>query len=74
MNSGKCPKCEATIDTCLVEDINLVNGSKALWRAFSYSCPSCKTVLGVQMNPLTLNADLVNTLKQPAVAQKPEQV
>jgi len=76
MNTGKCPKCDSIISACIVEDINLINGAKPLWRAFSYSCPSCKTVLGVQMNPLTLNADLVNTLTRPAAkpqAQQPAQ-
>jgi len=74
MNNGKCPKCDSVISACVVEDVSLLTGDTPRWRAFSYSCPSCKTVLGVQMNPLTLNVDLVNILtKQAPQAQQPSQ-
>lgn len=63
INVGKCPKCERTITTVAVEDVSLNVGFQPKWKGFSYSCPSCHTVLGVQMNPLTLNSDLVSELK-----------
>ena len=63
MNTGKCPKCDSAINNCSVEDITLDIAGKPRWRAFSYSCPNCKAVLGVQMNPLTLNVDLINQVK-----------
>ena len=64
MNTGKCPKCDNPINNAIVEDVSLDIAGKPRWRAFSYSCPSCKTVLSVQMNPLTLHFDLVNSLKE----------
>jgi hypothetical protein len=73
MNTGKCPKCDSVINACVVEDVNLLAGDAPRWRAFSYSCPSCKTVLGVQMNPLTLNVDLANLIKAPAQSKQSSQ-
>jgi hypothetical protein len=63
INAGKCPKCEKTITAVSVEDVSLNGGLRVTWKGFSYSCPSCHTVLGVQMNPLTLNSDLVAEMK-----------
>jgi uncharacterized protein YlaI len=64
-NQGKCPKCETVITDVIGEDITI---SKKL-RGFTYQCPKCNTILGVQMNSLALNKDLetniVKAIKTP---------
>ena len=62
INVGKCPKCEITITKVQVEDISIATQFTDKWQGFSYKCPSCHAVLGVQMNPLTLNDDLKNEI------------
>ncbi len=41
-----------------VEDVNIHVGFSPTWKGFSYYCPHCKTVLGVQVNPLTIQTDI----------------
>jgi len=58
IHSGKCPHCQKVINNVKVEDVDIMVGFQSQWKGFSYQCPSCNCVLGVQMNPLTLNDDL----------------
>lgn len=62
INTGKCPKCEKVIYDVSVEDIVLKVGFQRAWKGFSYLCPHCKTIISIQMNPLTLNDDLKNNV------------
>lgn len=64
INSGKCPKCESIVSHVATEDVTLNVNLQARWKGFSYSCPRCRTVLGVQMNPLTIQVDIVNDIKK----------
>ena len=59
MNLGKCPHCEKVITNVNVDDVSVDVGIKPRWRGFSYYCPSCKKVLSVQINPLTVEDDIV---------------
>jgi len=61
-NVGKCPKCKKTVSNVTIEDIKMYVGREARWRGISYLCQSCKTVLGVQMDPIALKADIVAEL------------
>jgi hypothetical protein len=63
-HSGKCPKCDRTINTAKAEAIDLHVSPKEAYKGVSYSCPSCHCVLGVSMDPLALNQNLVNRLKK----------
>ncbi len=71
MNTGKCPKCEQAIDNVIAEDISINDTKQPRWRGFSYSCPSCKTVLSIQINPLALNIDQLVEIKK-IVSPAPE--
>ena len=53
INLGKCPKCNGVINNVKVEDVSVNVGLSPRWKGFSYSCPSCNSVLSVQINPLT---------------------
>jgi len=57
INTAQCPSCRETVQNIVVEDMPMLcDGIR--WKGFSYSCPACKTILGVQMNPRALNNEL----------------
>lgn len=56
---GKCPRCEAAINRCDLDQIvigNQVTGP--FFHGVSACCPQCKTVLGVSIDPASLAADV----------------
>lgn len=67
MNLGKCGYCNARlVRGVLIETLDAkvgLTGSGGSYNAVSYSCPSCHAVLGVQMDPIALNADLRKQIK-----------
>jgi hypothetical protein len=38
-------------------------GFSPRWKGFSYSCPHCHVVLGVEVNPLTVQAEILDGVK-----------
>jgi phage FluMu protein Com len=56
--SGKCPKCENIVSSVVIDDVNVNAGTKS-WRGITYQCPSCRTILGVGIDPIALKADTV---------------
>jgi len=62
-NEGKCPKCDRVVDRVEVEQVGArTQGSN--WSAVSLRCPSRDTVLSVQIDPLSLNDDLVEKIEE----------
>lgn len=63
IHGGKCPKCENTIANVYIQPVDAkVPFSTEGFKAVSYQCPSCRTILSVQMDPVALKistADLV---------------
>ena len=57
-NTGKCPYCQEIIQEVKVEEVDISDSSQDKRQGFSYQCPACSTVLGVQMNPIILNEQL----------------
>lgn len=57
--TGKCPKCDGGVDRAIVNviDLDVIGGQT--FRGLTYSCPHCRAVLGVQMNPDALEADIL---------------
>ena len=64
INTNKCPKCDRVITDVCVEDVSISVVFQPKWKGFSYACPHCRAILGVQMNPLTLNDDLAHKVKK----------
>jgi phage FluMu protein Com len=63
MHGGKCPKCESVMFSVYVQPVEAkVPFGNDAYKAASYQCPTCRTVLSVQMDPLALEADLVNKI------------
>jgi len=66
--SGKCPGCGKIPQRLNMQPIDAGQPfSGGAYHCVSYVCPNvqCQTILGVQMDPLALKADIVN-----AVAKK----
>jgi len=61
--SGKCPKCEKRITRVKIDSIlGSVGIGQPDWKIASYSCPSCNSVLSVQIDPLAIKADILKAL------------
>ena len=58
IHTGICPHCKKKIANFKVQDVDMKYDIMLQWRGYSYQCPSCNSVLGVQMNPVTLNEEL----------------
>ena len=61
-HSGKCPSCEKPVSHVKVETIQIAPGPYESYAGVSYLCPDCRAVLGVGIDPLALNADVVSQL------------
>jgi hypothetical protein len=62
INVGKCPKCERTVINVKMENVRIDVGFTPAYEGVSYICPSCNSVLGIQMDPIALNSDLVDEI------------
>jgi len=58
IHAGICPHCLKRIPHVNVQDVDMKYDVMVQWRGYSYQCPSCKSVLGVQMDPRTVNDEL----------------
>lgn len=59
ISQGKCPKCEKTISSVTIEDVDVVVGLQTKWRGISYLCQHCKTVLSVGIDPVALKTETI---------------
>jgi endogenous inhibitor of DNA gyrase (YacG/DUF329 family) len=63
--NGKCPKCEKLVMNVNISAIKAqVPFGQTSWNAVSYNCPSCQTVLSVQIDPVAIKTDIVQELFQ----------
>lgn len=62
IKTGKCPKCETTVSNVTVEEVTVDVVFAPTWRGVSYVCPHCRTVLGVQIDPVALKTDIVEEI------------
>lgn len=61
----KCPKCDGVITSVKLKPLEArQEGTSIRWHAVAYSCPTCNSVLSVQMDPLALKADTVKEVRQ----------
>jgi len=64
--SGTCPKCGKEITRALVKAIpvstSIIAGIE--YRGVSYMCPSCRCVLGISMDPIAEQAELLSKIKK----------
>ncbi len=65
MNTGKCPKCENTLNTVDVEHVGIQNEKETIYNGHSYLCPHCNTVLGIAVDPLSIIRRTVKAIRDP---------
>ncbi|GGF24461.1 hypothetical protein GCM10011321_14800 [Youhaiella tibetensis] len=64
LNTGKCPKCGTRLTNVTIEQIDLKEGFSTVWTGASYVCPSCSTILAVEVDPTALRNAIVADLKK----------
>lgn len=63
MLPGNCPKCEKSINNAVIHPIELIGSvGNHNWRGASYLCPHCRTVLGVQADPMAVKEDTISRI------------
>jgi len=62
--NGKCPKCEVPVTQVRIQRVDVIETQKAEWRGITLSCPSCKVVLGVAVDPIDLKNFVVEEVVQ----------
>jgi hypothetical protein len=64
MNKGRCPNpnCAAIVSDAEIEAVILRQNGVPKWNGISYHCPKCRTVLGVQIDPVALKSDLADEI------------
>jgi hypothetical protein len=60
--TGLCPKCERTPPHIEVEPTTIENLTGESWTGISYLCSLCRTILGIQIDPVALHNDTVNQI------------
>lgn len=58
MTAGKCPRCAATVASLEIHPLTAKSGA-ATYKSVTFQCPSCHTILGSQIDPMQLKADIV---------------
>lgn len=62
IHTGKCPNCEKIMHYMVMQGVDAKVLMGHSWRAVSYQCPHCHTVVGVEIDPIALKAELVEQI------------
>jgi len=62
MSLGKCPKCEGWVSYAVGEGVEIRVPAGKTWKGISYLCPNCRTVISVQIDPIAIRADIINSV------------
>ena len=65
IRGNKCPHCKTVLNRAVVESIDIdtaVVFADTTYKGVTYACPSCRAVLGVSMDQIALNHDVVQRL------------
>ena len=57
--SGKCPSCQSLVTSLRGNGLE-VSFSGGSFKAVTYNCPFCNSILGCQIDPIALRTDIVN--------------
>ena len=65
MHGGKCPKCENVMASVYIQAVTAkIPFQTDSYKAVSYQCPSCRTVLSVEVDFLALKGDIAKAVKK----------
>jgi hypothetical protein len=54
--NGKCPSCGKLVLSLRGSGVDVAFPDRG-WKAVTYSCPSCNTILGCQIDPIAVMND-----------------
>lgn len=60
--NAKCPNCQEVIPNIVIEPIPVQKQFAGGWNGVSFLCPRCRTILGIQFDPVALRQDLVESV------------
>jgi len=60
---GQCPVCEQPVMHIEGAEVKISVGQSS-YRGLSYTCPECRSILSVGIDPASLTADIVAALKK----------
>lgn len=60
---GKCPKCNAVVNSVRIQRIEGSEGAlEQGWKCFAYLCPACSCVLSISIDPQGLKEEIVEAM------------
>lgn len=62
--NGKCLNCQQVIPDVAVEPIGTQKPLAGGWNAICFLCPFCRTILGVQLDPVAIRQDIVESVSK----------
>lgn len=61
--NGKCPKCQEVVLRANIADVPArAFMGRTEWKAISFNCPLCNTVIGMQIDPIAIKTDIIDEL------------
>ena len=60
IHTGKCPSCGQVMHYAKMQGLDAKVLMGGAWKAVSYQCPHCETVLSVEIDPIAVKTDIVN--------------
>ena len=57
-----CPYCETNLGHVNINDVNVGALLGNQWRGITYSCPHCRKILTVAIDPIAIKTDIVNEI------------
>lgn len=63
LGPAKCPKCDNPVHSVNISKANGVVGLQTRWKCITFSCQTCNSVLGVQIDPIAIKTDIVNAIR-----------
>lgn len=58
----KCLNCQQAIPHVVVQSIGTEKPTAGGWNGICFLCPFCRTILGVQLDPVALREDIVESV------------
>jgi hypothetical protein len=63
----KCPRCESSIREIKVTDVPLKGPGDEVRYGLVYECPSCQTLLSLQIDSVQLTDEIIKAVREGAV-------
>jgi len=61
-SNATCPVCKAVVTRVVAGHVTVEVPGGDGWNGIAYSCPACRTLLSIQIDPVALKSDIVDEL------------